>query len=125
MQDEEVGDDHDEDPTNPAFVSHDQMKSGIEYQSLASDHAPPANTNENACNMSVLPDSKVEHDEAERMDGAAPGREKQTPEVKASVPFETQPDPQLQFDGIDPGESCEGGNDHGGRQVHAIVLGVI
>jgi hypothetical protein len=39
VQNEEVGDDHDQYPSNPAFVSHHKVESGVKDERLTSDHA--------------------------------------------------------------------------------------
>lgn len=115
MQDEDICDDHDEDPAYLTFIPHNQMESRIKDQSLTGHHEPPTDTDENAGNVSILPDSEIEQKKAEWMESAAPGGEQQTPEIKADISLEAYPDSHLQFDSVDPGNCDKGRNDHGGR----------
>lgn len=70
--------------------------------------------------MRVCPNVEIEHYEAQRMDGTSPGRQKQTPKVKTSVPLESQPYPDLELDCVDPCEGCEGSYDHSRGEVHVV-----
>lgn len=92
VQNEEIGDDHEEDPADLAFVPHNKMESRVEHQGLSSHHTPPTDADEHADKMSVLPDAEVKQQEAEGMDGAAPRGKQQTPEVEATISLEAQPD---------------------------------
>ena len=125
MQNEEVCDDHDENPADLSFVPYNKVESRIEYQCLPSHHKPPTDTNEHSGNMRILPYLEIKQHKAEWMNSTAPGGKQQTPEVEAGISLEDHPDPQLKLDGVDPGQSCEGSNHHGSGQVHAIVMGIV
>ena len=125
MQNEEVCDDHDKDPADLSFVPHNKVESRIEDYCLPSHHTPPTDTNEHSGNMRILPYLEVQHQKAEWMNSTAPGGKQQTPEVKASISLKGHIDVQLKLNGVDPGQSCEGSNHHGGGQVHAIVVGIV
>ncbi len=108
MQDAEVRDNHNQNPADFSFVSHDKVQSRVEHQSLPSHHAPPTDADNDAGNVRIRPDVEVEHDEAQRMDGTSPRAKKQTPEVKTGVPLESHPYSKLKLNGVDPCDGCEG-----------------
>lgn len=59
------------------------------------------------------------------MDCTSPRGQEQTPEIEAGVSFEADPYSDLELDGIDPGDGCEGADHHGGGEIHPIVFWVI
>lgn len=75
VQDEDVGDDHDQHPAYLVVISNNEIQSRIQDQRLSGYHPPPTDADDAAGNMSVLQYPKVEQKEAQRMNGAAPGRQ--------------------------------------------------
>lgn len=75
MQDTEVRNNHNEDPSDFPLVSHDQMQTRVEHQRLPCDHTPPTDADNDAVSVSVLQDPEVEEDKSQRVKGASPRRE--------------------------------------------------
>lgn len=101
------------------------MQSRAKYQRLPGHHAPPAYANDETNGVSLSDDQEVQEEEAQRMEGAAQGRQDQTPEIQAFVALEAQPDPELELDRVDPGYTAERSYHHGRREVQPIGLWVV
>lgn len=64
MQDPKIRDNHNEHPSNLAFIPHHEMQSRIQHQRLSSHHAPPTQANDDASNVGIRPYFEVQHDKA-------------------------------------------------------------
>ena len=63
VQDEDIGDDHDQDPAYLPPISDDQVKTRVEHERLTGHHGPPTNSDDDAGDLSILPYLEVQHQE--------------------------------------------------------------
>lgn len=116
VEDEEVDDDHIQDPSRLGLVFDNEMKPGIKNDRLTSDHAIPANTRQDA-EDEVRTQAVVPQQDDDAVENYTERRRDHAPEIQAFVSFKSAEERYEDLETVVAGygeEACDG-HVHGER----------
>lgn len=112
MEEENVDDNHVENPSDLFFIADDEVKSRIEYKRLARNHSIPADGNESNRDIVIFPDLEELHEKCQCVYHDSPWGCQQAIKVKPATSLEGEPDDHVEIDNVIPRDGCKSAESH-------------